>query len=121
MSKGRWFDLRDLPGYITALEEKSGIITKEYHFISSGKKSNIELVFPKALSDKEVRSLIEDFIKSKNKKGLEILKESDFFQDEKDPRGFEFRYKDYSVLVTFMNDTELKPRKVYVSCQKYPI
>lgn len=121
MPKGRWFNLKGLPGYIEAAEEEEDAVAlKEYHFTSSEKKSNIELVFSKALADEMIRSLIEEFIKSKNKDGLEIIKESDFFPDKEDIRGFEFKYKDYSVVVTFMNDTEIKPRKAYISCQKYP-
>jgi hypothetical protein len=122
MPRGRWFDLRDLPGYILQMEEKQkqGIILQEYGFRSGGDKSNIELTFVHQITDEQIRGIIEAFIESKNKVGLAILDESDFCA-EKDPKCFEFTYKNYSVLVVFTNDTEFKPRQVYIKCHKYPL
>lgn len=121
MPKGRWFDLRDLPFFILQMEEKQGVMLKEYRFVSGAEKSNIELTFVNQIKDGEMRLLISRFIESKNKQGLEILKESDFCVDQKDQKCFEFRYKNYAVLVVFTNDTEYKPRKIYITCHKYPL
>ncbi len=118
MPKGRWFDLRDLPSFI---EQSADITLKEFHFVSGGDKSNIELTLVNEIKDKEMRSIIDNFIESKNKVGLVMLKESDFCTDKKDPKCFEFTYKNYSVVVVFTNDTDTKPREVYIRCHKYPL
>lgn len=117
MPKGKWFDLRDLPSFI---EQKCDITLKEFHFTSGGGKSNVELTLVNKITDKEMRRIIDNFIESKKKVGLKILEESDFCTDKKDTC-FEFRYKNYSVLVVFTNDTEFKPRQVYIKCHKYPL